>query len=201
MLPKLPKSTGSVMVFTFICMCFTAVASVVLVISLLFTRQKLLSVTGAVLKTSFGDITIRFESTPSQARDNFIRLSQVDFYHNLRFHRVVDNFAIQTGDPLSRDLSAVSRWGSGGPGYSFPLEASVSDQLSTGSVVMVRENTESHGSQFMILVDDIPWLAGQNSKFASVTEGMEIAKAISHLSTGPTNIPAQEVWLLDIILK
>lgn len=200
-MPKPINTLNLVMSVVLILLSITALVAVLFVGITLRTRQELSPATGAILKTTFGDIAIRFEPIAPQTRDNFIKLARTDFYHSLRFHRVVDNFAIQTGDPLSRDLSAVARWGSGGPGYDLPLEASASDQLTSGSVIMVRNNGRSHGSQFMILVDDIPWLSGHNTKFASVTAGLEIVRTISHLGTGVTGIPAQEVWLLDIILQ
>jgi cyclophilin family peptidyl-prolyl cis-trans isomerase len=158
-------------------------------------------ITGAVLRTSFGNIEIVFNTPAVGAKDNFIKLVRQHFYDGLRFHRVVKDFAIQTGDPLSRDLSAAAKWGTGGPGYTLPQELSSTDKMLKGSVIMANDNDKSHGSQFMILVADTPWLIEHNTQFATVTKGIEIAETISNLDSGVTGIPAQEVRLLDIQLK
>lgn len=158
-------------------------------------------VTSALLKTNFGEIEIVFDTPAVAAKDNFIKLARENYYDGQLFHRVVKNFAIQTGDPLSRNPTAAARWGTGGPGYTLPKEVSTTDDMATGSVIMANSGTASHGSQFMILVDLTPWLIGENTLFAHVVRGQDVVQAISDLDTGVTGIPASEARLLDIQLK
>ena len=77
----------------------------------------------AILRTNKGDITIELDSinTPNTAA-NFVKLAKSGFYDGTKFHRVIKGFMNQGGDPLSKDDSMITRWGTGGPGYSFADE-------------------------------------------------------------------------------
>ncbi len=159
------------------------------------------TVTGAVLITNFGRIEIQLDDFSPAARENFVKLVRENFYSGLRFHRIVAGLGIQTGDPQSRDLTLVSRWGTGGPGYTLIRRASQSDSMSRGVVIIANEGEADSGSQFMILTADSPWLAGHNTILAHVTAGIEVADTISRLSVGVTGIPAQDVILQEIKLQ
>ncbi|MCM1377450.1 MAG: peptidylprolyl isomerase [Clostridium sp.] len=74
------------------------------------------------VKTSMGDIKILLYDDTPQHRDNFIKLAKEGFYDGLLFHRVIDNFMVQTGDPDSRNASAGQMLGSGDPNYTLPAE-------------------------------------------------------------------------------
>ncbi|MFT5247156.1 MAG: cyclophilin family peptidyl-prolyl cis-trans isomerase [Litorivivens sp.] len=109
------------------------------------------------ISTSFGDmIAILYDETP-QHRDNFVKLANEGFYNDLLFHRVMNNFMVQGGDPESRDAQQGKRLGSGGPGYT--VEAEMHDQFfhQKGALAAARQpdqvNPEkrSSGSQFYIV--------------------------------------------------
>ncbi|WP_430973036.1 peptidylprolyl isomerase [Sunxiuqinia rutila] len=114
---------------------------------------------GSVVKieTSYGDITLRlFDETPIH-RDNFIKLANEGFYDGLLFHRIIENFMIQGGDPDSKNATPGQRLGGGDPGYTLPAE--INDQFfhKKGVLAAARrggpDNPEkrSSGSQFYIL--------------------------------------------------
>lgn len=161
-------------------------------------EEKSKPINNVVMRTNFGVITVQLNSKAPGTKDNFVKLVREGFYDGLRFHRVVNGFAIQAGDPLSRDVGLISQWGSQGPGYEMEREVSESDQMLRGSVVMANSGDKDNGSQFMILVTDSPWLAGKNTILGQVTNGMETVDAISSLPTGVTNIPSGEVILLSV---
>ncbi len=157
---------------------------------------------GAVLVTNFGKIEIKFDKTGApNTVSNFIKLADEGFYDGTRFHRIVKGFAIQGGDPLSKDKSLVAQWGHGGPGYTFADEIHSEDQMLAGTLVMANEGKDSNGSQFLILTADSSWLNGQNTIFAKVVLGMDVVLAIGNLDAGVTGIPSREVVLSEIILK
>jgi peptidyl-prolyl cis-trans isomerase B (cyclophilin B) len=109
------------------------------------------------METSLGSLTIRLYDETPKHRDNFIKLAESGFYDGLLFHRVIDGFMIQGGDPNSKNAKPGQRLGSGGPGYTIPAEftdqyAHVKGALSAarqGDNVNPKKN--SSGSQFYIV--------------------------------------------------
>lgn len=156
----------------------------------------------AILVTNFGNIDIKFDKTGApNTVSNFIKLADEGFYDGTRFHRVVKGFAVQAGDPLTRDKNLVAQWGHGGPGYTFADEIHAEDQMLAGTLVMANEGKNTNGSQFLILTADSSWLNGQNTVFAKVVSGMDVALAIENLDAGVTGIPSREVVLGEVVLK
>ena len=85
------------------------------------------TVHGATISTSMGDIEVEFaEATAPKTVANFVSLVATKFYDGIKFHRVISGFMIQVGDPLSKDDTKQTYWGTGGPGYQFPDEPEVS---------------------------------------------------------------------------
>ncbi len=122
---------------------------------------------------------------------NFISLVRKGFYDGLVFHRVVDGFVIQGGDPEGT--------GTGGPGYfirgEFKANGFENDLKHTRGVIsMARypENFDSAGSQFFILVEDQPHLDGEYAAFGKVTEGMEVVDRISGVKTDMFDRPVED---------
>lgn len=134
------------------------------------------------LETSAGDLYIALSDLTPVHRDNFIRLVREGFYDGLLFHRVIEGFMIQTGDPESRNAQAGARLGEGGPGYSLPAEI-VFPELThlRGAVAAAREpddvNPEyrSSGSQFYIVWGQKMRPAGMKKAIAYLEEhGIEL---------------------------
>lgn len=110
-----------------------------------------------VVSTNYGDIKIElFNETPLH-RDNFIKLAKEGFYDGLLFHRVINNFMIQGGDPESRGADASKHLGSGGPGYEIPAEILPGFYHKKGALAAARTGDQmnperkSSGSQFYIV--------------------------------------------------
>jgi len=111
--------------------------------------------TKVVIETDLGNMTFElYDSTPMH-RDNFIKLAKEGFYDGLLFHRVINNFMVQGGDPNSRDATPEARLGSGGPGYT--LDAEIGAPHFKGTMAAARTGGASNpakrssGSQFYIV--------------------------------------------------
>lgn len=113
--------------------------------------------TKVLLKTSMGDITIAlYDETPLH-KENFIKLVNDKYYDGVLFHRIIQNFMIQTGDPESKNAKAGQMLGNGGPGYTIPAEFVPECYHKRGAVAAARmgdnvnPKKESSGSQFYIV--------------------------------------------------
>lgn len=156
---------------------------------------------GAILQTNFGEIEIDFATNSAKARENFVKLGSEGFYDGTRFHRLVNDFMIQGGDPNSRDVNMKSEWGHGGPGYTFADEIDPDRKMTAGTVAFSNNGPNTNGSQFFILTKDAEWLDGQHTVLGTVTRGMDVVEVISRLEAGVTGIPNQEVILRKVIFK
>ncbi len=109
------------------------------------------------LKTEFGDIKIKLYDDTPKHRDNFIKLVNEGFYNDLLFHRVIENFMIQGGDPNSKDAKPGEALGGGSPGYTIPAEMNTGHFHKKGALAAARiggprnPDKESSGSQFYIV--------------------------------------------------
>lgn len=109
------------------------------------------------IETKYGKIVIKLYNETPQHRDNFIKLVKEGFFNDLLFHRVMQNFMIQGGDPDSRGAAAGKRLGMGGPGYTVPAEFDSSLIHKKGALAAARQpdqvnpKKESSGSQFYIV--------------------------------------------------
>jgi cyclophilin family peptidyl-prolyl cis-trans isomerase len=129
----------------------------------------------AVLETSEGVIVLDLlEAETPVTVNSFVWLAQHHFYDGIAFHRVIQDFMAQTGDPNTLGSNRAD-WGTGGPGYAFGLE--IVEGLSydgAGVVGMARTNDpNSNGSQFFITFSAQPALNGQYTIFAKVDEGLD----------------------------
>lgn len=157
---------------------------------------------GVILKTNYGTVTISFlhDKAPKTVA-NFIKLAEEGFYDGTKFHRVISDFMIQGGDPLSKDDAKQNFWGTGGPGYQFADEIN-DERFVRGAVAMANSSPNTNGSQFFIVTaKETPWLAGKHTIFAKVTGGLDAALAISHAEVGARDIPKVPVILEKVILK
>jgi cyclophilin family peptidyl-prolyl cis-trans isomerase len=119
-----------------------------------------------LLQTSFGDIVIRLSDSTPLHRDNFLKLVKSGFYDSVLFHRVIQRFMVQTGDPESRHAQAGQPLGNGDPGYKIPAEFRQTLFHKRGVVAAARDNNPekaSSGSQFYIVQGRIFSDAGLDS--------------------------------------
>lgn len=159
-------------------------------------------VTGAIIKTNFGDIEIAFfrDQAPNTVL-NFQKLAETGFYTSTKFHRVIKDFMIQGGDPLSKDDKEMGRWGTGGPGYTFADEINT-QKIVRGALAMANAGPNTNGSQFFIVTAEAtPWLDGRHTVFGKVVRGMDVVDKISLVEVMQNDIPTSPVIVLDIKLK
>lgn len=110
-----------------------------------------------LLQTSMGDITIRLSDSTPLHRDNFLKLVKQSFYDSVLFHRVINNFMIQAGDPDSKNAPAGKPLGNGGPNYTVPAEFRTTLFHKKGAISAARQGDNvnpgkaSSGSQFYIV--------------------------------------------------
>jgi cyclophilin family peptidyl-prolyl cis-trans isomerase len=160
-------------------------------------------VTTATITTNKGTIEITFATNTPVTVKNFATLAVNSFYDGTRFHRVIRDFMIQGGDPLSKDVSLKNRWGTGGPGYTFQDETSPDDQLPQGTVAMANAGPNTNGSQFFIVtsIAGTPWLAGKHTVFGHVTKGLDVVLRIGDLQTNGQDQPLQDVIVEKVEVK
>ncbi|MBQ3750736.1 MAG: peptidylprolyl isomerase [Bacteroidales bacterium] len=115
--------------------------------------------TEVLIKTTKGNIKIALYNETPQHRDNFIKLVKENYYDGVLFHRIIQGFMIQTGDPDSKTAKPGQRLGAGGPSYRIPAEFVPTLYHRRGAVAAARDNNPakaSSGSQFYI-VDGKPY--------------------------------------------
>ncbi|WP_255170400.1 peptidylprolyl isomerase [Natrononativus amylolyticus] len=162
----------------------------------------------ATLHTSEGDIEVElFEERAPRTVGNFIglatgerewtdpesgdRITDEPLYDDVLFHRVIEGFMIQGGDPTGT--------GRGGPGYQFDDE--FHDELthdSEGILSMANSGPNTNGSQFFITLDATPHLDGRHSVFGEVVDGMDVVREIGSVETGPNDRPTEDVVLESV---
>ena len=153
--------------------------------------------------TSKGKMRIKLYNKTPKHRDNFVKLVNEKYYDGVRFHRVIEGFMIQTGDPYSRDTAKIDLWGQGGPDYTVPAEFVNEYWHKKGALAAARRGDmanptkASSGSQFYIVHDENACLHldGQYSIFGEVVEGLEIIDRIAAVDTDPYDRPLEDVFI------
>lgn len=148
-----------------------------------------------VFKTTLGDFEaeLYMDKAPVTA-GNFVKLVEKGYYNGIIFHRVIDNFMIQGGDPTGT--------GRGGPGYTIADEFHPDLKHSgPGILSMANAGPNTGGSQFFITLVKTDWLDGRHAVFGKVIEGLDIVQKIGKVETLPGDRPAQEVKMLSVTLK
>jgi peptidylprolyl isomerase len=164
--------------------------------------------TGVVFKTNLGDFELKLYSEKSPITvNNFLNLAKNDFYDDVKFHRVIKNFMIQAGDPLSKDDAMKNRWGTGGPGYAIEDEFIEGLSNTRGTISMANSGPNSGGSQFFINVIDnarLDWdkepSMSKHPVFGEVVKGMNVVDEISNAQTIPGDKPSSDIIIKDIEL-
>jgi|GEM_PF-381004 len=171
----------------------------------------------AVLETDKGIVRIELmKDAAPKTVENFVALVNKGYYDGVKFHRVIKDFMIQTGDPLSKDDTKIAQWGTGGEsaaggkfddeinpwvldvtpetikqyqdaGYKYDKNlASLKNE--PGMVAMANSGPNTNGSQFFIITEKAqPQLDGKHTVFGKVVEGMDIVKQIAAAETDSTN--------------
>lgn len=161
------------------------------------TEEENKNMATALIETNYGNFKIQFypEDAPKTVA-NFISLAEKGFYDGLTFHRVIKNFMIQGGDPTGN--------GTGGPGYKFedeldPNTLSAKEGYKIGTVAMANAGPNTNGSQFFVMVADVP-LPHLYTIFGKVIEGQEVVDKISLVSTDGNDKPLKPVVMEKVTI-
>ena len=159
----------------------------IFIIILVLPTQKMTKVT---LETNKGNIVIQLYSDMPITTGNFEKLVKQEFYDGTIFHRVIDNFMIQGGDPVGT--------GMGGPGYVIEDEfthasGNKNDRL---TISMANAGPDTGGSQFFINLVNNNFLDGKHPTFGKVIEGMEVVDIIAKVPKGTNDKPLEDVVII-----
>jgi peptidyl-prolyl cis-trans isomerase B (cyclophilin B) len=142
----------------------------------------------AVIKTTAGEMVVEFWSEVAPYTvENFKKLAREGFYDGTAFHRIVKNFMIQGGDPLTKDPSQEAHWGTGGPGHKVKAEFNDRPHV-RGVLSMARSaHPDSAGSQFFICLADARFLDKQYTAFGRLIKGDEVLGPIGNTPVTQSN--------------
>jgi cyclophilin family peptidyl-prolyl cis-trans isomerase len=161
--------------------------------------------------TTMGTIRVRLYKDTPRHRDNFEKLALSGYYDSLLFHRVIDGFMIQGGDPFTKDTSMVEHYGEGGPSYTLPAE--MRDSLGAplhrhkkGALAAARRGDianpfkESSGSQFYLVQDpdNCVHLDGEYTVFGETIAGLHVIDKIAAVATDRMDRPVKDVRIIRI---
>lgn len=149
----------------------------------------------AVIETNMGTMELElFEDKAPITTKNFIDLAEKGFYDGLIFHRVIEGFMIQGGDPTGT--------GMGGPGYKIDDEFSPSLKHSKAGILsMANSGPNTGGSQFFITLAPTEWLDGKHSVFGQVVKGMDVLEKIGAVETNASDKPLEDVVMEKVTIK
>lgn len=171
------------------------VAIMLLILGCLNKEVTNMKKTIAVFETNKGTFEIElFTDKAPITTKNFIGLANKGFYNGLIFHRVIDGFMIQGGDPNGD--------GTGGPGYTIHDEFSPDlKHDSEGILSMANAGANTGGSQFFITLAPTPWLDGKHAVFGKVVKGMDVVKAIGKAQTDAGDKPIEDIIIKKITIR
>jgi len=164
--------------------------------------EEIPAVEAVVVVPRFGEFRIRFfrDEVPNHVAA-FLTLAGSGFYDGMSFHRVIPRYLIQTGDPASRDED-LRNDGAGGPGWSLPSEPTSRTHLrGTVSMAWRDDDPGSAGSQWFVVLSDLPSLDGRATPIGEVVEGMEIVDRISQAPTHRNRNPLHRVIVEQVRLE
>jgi len=164
----------------------------------------------AVMTTNYGVVEIElFDDFMPITAGNFMKLAREGFFDDTKFHRVIDSFIVQGGDPISR-TDDVLRYGTGNPGYTIPDEHIAHEKLTNvrGTIAMANSGPNSGGSQFFInLIDNVrldfdkPPTTSKHPVFGQVINGMDIVDTIGAVETSPSKQPLEPVVVESVVIR
>ena len=153
----------------------------------------------AVIKTNMGTIEFQlFSEVAPKAVENFEGLAKKGYYDGVTFHRVIDNFMIQGGDPTGTGRGGASIWGK-------PFEDEFSPDYTfdkPGILAMANAGPGTNGSQFFITLVPTPWLNNHHTIFGQVIKGMDVVQAIGKVeTTKPYDKPVKDVVMEKVTVE
>ena len=161
-----------------------------------------------IIDTKFGDMKLILYNQTPQHKANFIKLAEEGFYNGTTFHRIIDGFVIQGGDPNTKDDDKTND-GMGGPGYTVPAEFVDSLTHVQGAVAAAREGDRtnpkraSSGSQFYIVEnkEGTHFLDGKYTVFGQVVQGMNVVKKIAKQPKDARDHPLEDIKMTVTVKK
>ena len=158
--------------------------------------------------TNMGTMRIKLYSQTPKHRENFAKLALSGYYNGLLFHRVISNFMIQGGDPLTKDPANADKFGTGGPGYTVPAEFVPEYTHKKGALAAARRGDaanpmkESSGSQFYIVQSEAACaqLDGDYTVFGETISGLDVIDKIAAVQTDQRDRPLNDVKIVSINL-
>ncbi len=134
----------------------------------------------ATLHTTEGDIILElFTEQVPRTVENFVSLARKGFYDGCKFHRVIKDFMIQSGDPLTKDDTQAMRWGTGGPGYTFDDEITNHNANVAGTISMANAGPNTNGK---------------------VVKGIDVVEKIELTATDMSDRPITPVVIMRVIV-
>ena len=152
----------------------------------------------AVIETNMGTIEVRlFADKAPRTCENFILLARRGYYNGVTFHRVIDNFMIQGGDPTGTGRGGESAWGGT---FEDEFDPSLRHDR-PGILSMANAGPGTNGSQFFITLAPTPWLDNHHTVFGEVIRGMDVVRRIGKVKTGPGNRPLRDVVIESVTIE
>ena len=160
------------------------------------------------IQTNLGMIKVKLYSKTPKHKANFEKLALSGFYDGTLFHRVIDGFMIQGGDPNTKDTTLVEKYGQGGPGYTIPAEIIPDYRHKKGALAAARRGDaanperESSGSQFYLVQSEetCAQLDGAYTVFGETVEGLDVIDRIAKVATDRRDRPISDVRIISIKL-
>ncbi len=160
------------------------------------------------IKTTLGTIKVRLYSDTPKHRENFAKLALSGFYDGLQFHRIIKNFMIQGGDPLTKNMDNAASFGTGGPGYQIEAEILPGHHHKKGALAAARKGDianpmkESSGSQFYIVQSEegCRHLDGEYTIFGETIDGFKVIDEIASVQTDQRGLPTNPIWIISVEL-
>ena len=159
--------------------------------------------------TNMGTIKVKLYSGTPKHRENFAKLAFSKYYDGIIFHRVINGFMIQGGDPLTKDIYAdPAKYGTGGPDYTIPAEFVPEYTHKKGALAAARRGDaanplkESSGSQFYIVQNEstCAQLDGNYTVVGQTVEGFDVIDKIAAVETNNRDCPVTPVKIITITL-
>lgn len=148
----------------------------------------------AEIETNLGTMTVTLDAEKAPLTvNNFVYLARYHYFDGLAFHRIIDGFMFQGGDPTGTGMD--------GPGYQFADELPAAGEYELYSIAMANSGTDTNGSQFFIITgDNGVALPPSYSLFGKVTGGTEVADAIGKVATDNSDLPIEPVVMTKVTI-